>query len=261
MFRCRTVLWFLSLAIAPMVATHTGTKAVATPLEDIQKRGVLHVAVKENLRPLGFRDSTGQLQGLEIDLARQLALTILGDAEAVTLIPVSNQARLDSLLTGEVDLVIAQMGLNESRRRLVDFSPYYYLDGIGFITRQTDLTELQQITTQKVLVLRHSQAIAAVQSYFPDVTLIGVESYQEALNLLETGQADLFAGDHTVLTGWSQDYPHYHLLPAWLDGNALAIAIPKGNQHQSLNETIQKQVTEWQKSGWLQDRINHWGLP
>jgi polar amino acid transport system substrate-binding protein len=259
MFRCHNVLLSLCLAIAPVLVSQG--KTMATPLEEIQKRGVLHVAVKEDVRPLGFRDSSGQLQGLEIDIARQLALDILGDADAVELIPVSNQARLNSLLTGEVDLVIAQMGLNESRRRLVDFSPYYYLDGIGFVTRQSGLTDLQQITTQKVVVLRYSQAIAAVHAYFPNVTLIGADSYQEALNLLETGQADLFAGDHSVLTGWTQEYPNYRFLPAWLDGNALAIAIPKGRQHQSLNQEIQNQMLEWQKSGWLQDRINHWGLP
>jgi len=34
-------------------------------LDEIEERGKLIVAVKDNLRPLGFRDAAGNLQGLE----------------------------------------------------------------------------------------------------------------------------------------------------------------------------------------------------
>ncbi|AFY37209.1 amino acid ABC transporter substrate-binding protein, PAAT family [[Leptolyngbya] sp. PCC 7376] len=248
----------LGAAIASIFMTNP---LFATPLEDIQERGTIQIAVKENVRPLAFRDGTGELQGLEIDIARRLATELLGDASQIELIPVKNQERLDLLLQGDLDLVVAQLGVNASRQRLVDFSAYYYLDGLGFVTKQAGLSEAHQITTQRVAVLNSSEAIAAVQSYFPSTTLIPVNSYQEALALLENNQADAFAGDHSVLTGWTQEYPNYRLLPAWLEGNALAIALPKGNQHQSLYDEIQTLMAEWRESGWLQDRINHWGLP
>lgn len=261
MFQVRNFWVNTGLAIASIFIANPLLPLSATPLEEIQKRGKITIAVKDNVRPLGFRDSAGNLQGLEIDLARQLAQEILGDANAVELIPLNNQERLDALLNGEVDVIIAQMGLSDSRERLVNFSSYYYLDGIGFVTKKEGLTDLAQITTQRVVILNYSQAIAAVRAYFPNVTLIPAASYQEALTLLETQQADLFAGDHSVLTGWTQDYPNYRLLPAWLDGNALAIATPKGRQHQTLHQEIQTTLLEWQKSGWLKERINHWGLP
>lgn len=233
----------------------------ATPLETIQRRGILRVAVKENVRPLGFRDAAGNLQGLEIDIAHQLAAELLGDRQAVELIPLTNQERLDAVLTGEVDLVIAQLGVNASRQRLVNFSPYYYLDGIGFVTGDPAIRSLNQITNQQVVVLESSEAIAAVRAYFPGVTLVGVKSYQEALNHLENHETALFAGDHAILTGWVQEYPDYQLLPAWLTGNPLAIAFPKGRQHQTLNQALQTTITHWQTSGWLTERIQHWGLP
>ena len=248
----------LGLAIASIFIANP---LLATPLEDIQDRGVITIGVKENLRPLAFRDATGELQGLEIDIARNLAAELLGEDVEIEFIPVKNQERLDLLLQGELDLVIGQLGVNASRQRLVDFSDYYYLDGLGFVTKQPNLTEPNQITTQRVAILNSSEAIAAMQSYFPAAQLIPVNSYQDALFLLENNQADLFVGDHSVLTGWTQEYPAYRLLPAWLEGNALAIAMPKGNQHQSLYSEIQTLMREWRESGWLQDRINHWGLP
>ena len=53
-------------------------------LRRIQERGYLVVAVKQDVPGLGYRDPrTGELSGLEIDLARALAQRILGDATRV----------------------------------------------------------------------------------------------------------------------------------------------------------------------------------
>jgi polar amino acid transport system substrate-binding protein len=41
-----------------------GNIANAAQLPEIQQRGYLNIAVKDNLRPLGFRDANGNLQGL-----------------------------------------------------------------------------------------------------------------------------------------------------------------------------------------------------
>ncbi|MEB3161288.1 MAG: transporter substrate-binding domain-containing protein, partial [Synechocystis sp.] len=126
----------LSLGLALMTSSAAvGTPVVSTPLSPMliaqsppQKRGKLRVGVKDNLRPLGFRDQNGELQGLEVAIARRLALELLGDENAVELIPVKNQDRLSLLLEGQVDCLIAQMGQNAARDRLVDFSAPYYLD-------------------------------------------------------------------------------------------------------------------------------------
>ena len=82
----------LGAAIASLFIAYPLT---ATPLEDIQDQGVVTIAVKENVRPLAFRDGTGELQGLEIDIARRLATELFGEAVEVELIPVKNQERLD----------------------------------------------------------------------------------------------------------------------------------------------------------------------
>ncbi|MEY3402309.1 MAG: hypothetical protein RLZZ86_1924, partial [Cyanobacteriota bacterium] len=76
----------------------------AGTMAEIQQRGYLNLAVKDNLRPLGFRDDQGNLQGLEIDLAKQLASDLLGKADAVKLQPVANSDRLPVVFNQQVDL-------------------------------------------------------------------------------------------------------------------------------------------------------------
>ncbi|NEO25633.1 MAG: transporter substrate-binding domain-containing protein [Kamptonema sp. SIO4C4] len=233
---------------------------VATELTEIQRRGKMVIAVKDNVRPLGFRDETGALQGLEIEIARKLAEELLGSAEAVVLQPVRNENRLESVMEGDVDLAIAHLTATTARSRLVNFSRYYYLNSTSFVTLNPNLQRLNDLQGQTVAVLEQSSTIATVRHALPNIQLLGVESYQEALQALETGEATVFAGDRAVLVGWIQDYPQYRLLPVRLGLSPLAIALPKGRQHSELYLRVNAAIAQWENSGWLQERREYWGL-
>jgi len=233
----------------------------AADLETIQRRGHLIIGVKDNILPLGIRTETGELVGFEIDIARRLAAELLGNPDAVTLQPVANQERIAVLNGGQVDLVIARMTLTQARSRLVDFSIPYYLDGTALVTRNPSIRLGQDLRRRRVAVLEGSSTIAVVRWRIPNAQLVGVSSYEAALALLETGQADAFAGDASILTGWVQQYPTYRLLPdIWL-GEALAIAMPRGQQYQPLREAVNGAIARWREEGWLDERARYWELP
>ncbi|WP_107670668.1 transporter substrate-binding domain-containing protein [Cyanothece sp. BG0011] len=234
---------------------------IAATLEEIKQRGKLIVAVKDNIRPLGFRNNENELQGLEIDLARQLAEDILGDPQAIVLQPVSNQERLQKVIDGEVDLAIARMTINTSRGRLVAFSPYYYLDGTGIITNNPRIRAIDHLSQGKIAILERSSTIAVIRAELPQAELIGVNSYQEAMTLLETEQVDAFAADNSVLSGWVQQYPQYYQLPVRLSGEGLGVVMPKGLQYASLRSQVNQAIGRWKASGWLANRLQYWGLP
>ncbi len=232
----------------------------AAELAEILERGQLIVGVKDNLRPLGFRDEEGNLQGLEIDIARKLAEELLGDRQGVILQPVTNAERLNAAIAQDVDLTIAHVGVNSSRSRLVNLSRYYYFDSTGFITREVGINSRIDLKHRQVAVLERSSTIAIVRHAIPEVQLVGVKSYQEALGLLEAGEIAAFAGDRSLLTGWVQEYPQYRLLRDRLGGIPLAVVVPKGLQYSELYLYVNDAIARWQDSGWLQDRINYWGL-
>lgn len=233
----------------------------AAELSEIRDRGYLIVGVKDNLRPLGFKDNQNQLQGLEIDLARQLAIDLLEDETAIEFLPLLNQDRLEALLSGQVDLVIARMAITDARARVVDFSRPYYIDGTAFISRNPQIQSLRDLQQQSVAVLNHSDTIPTVRSLLPSIGLQGVESYEEAKSLLETGEVAAFAADVTVLAGWVQENPDYHLVPTLISAEALAIAMPKGNQYNKLRQQVDEAIERLRSNGWLRQRIRQWGLP
>lgn len=233
----------------------------AAELQEIRKRGYLIVAVKDNLRPLGFRDPSGQLQGLEIDLAQRLAQALLGKTNAVVLQPVANLERLERVETDQVDLAIARVTVTAARSRLVNFSLPYYLDGTGVIVRDPALKSLNDLAGRRVAVLDGSSTIAGLRFVLPSIQMVGVASYQEAQTLLAVGTVDAFAADASLLSGWVQQAPAYRLLPTRLSTEALAVVLPKGLQYDDLRQAVNAAIAEAQTSGWLPERIHFWGLP
>jgi polar amino acid transport system substrate-binding protein len=249
-----------SISIAIAILSITPQSIAAREWSEIEFQGKLKVAVKNNLRPLGFINENDDLVGLEIDIAHKLAAELLGDSKAIAFLPVKNQERLQAILKDRVDLAIARITVTTPRSRIVDFSPYYYLDGTGIVTKNKQIKNKDSVSLKRIAVLNHSATIAVIQYRLPNAALVGVDSYAAALKLMETDRVDAFAGDRSILTGLTQEYPDYQLLPERLSGDALAVVMPKGLQYQELRTKVNRAIAGWQDSGWLQERIEYWGL-
>ncbi|MEH1823248.1 MAG: transporter substrate-binding domain-containing protein [Nostoc sp.] len=239
----------------------TGLTASAAEMSEIQQRGYLNVAVKDNLRPLGFKDSNGNLQGLEIDLAKRLAVDLVGKAEAVKFQPVANRDRLSVVLDKKVDFAIARVTATESRSRIVSFSVPYYLDGTLLVTKDTSVQQLNDLAKQKIAVLNNSSTIAKVRYYLPNAELVGVNSYEKAREEIENNAVAAFAADASVLSGWVQQYPQYRLLPTKLSTEPLSIVMPKGLQYDEFRRNVNQAIARYLENGWLLQRTQYWGLP
>lgn len=236
------------------------TNSLITPeintLDKIQKRGRLIIGVKDNLPPLGFRDRSGNLAGLEIDIARELAKELNFQVE---LVPLKNRDRLSALQDNQVDLAIAQITVTTNRSRLVDFSLPYYTDStIAIAKRGTTSQELKQPIA--IGVLKNSAAIAAIQSQFPKAAIIGASSYADGLDALQSGKVKAFVGDRSSLADWLKDHPDYEIIGQPLTVHSLAIALPRGLQHLDLRDRVFDIVEKWRKNGWLKERATYWGL-
>jgi polar amino acid transport system substrate-binding protein len=247
----------LLLAVGDRAASNF---AVAAELTAIQQRGKLIVGVKDNLRPLGFRDRNGNLQGFEIDVARRLGKEIFGRDDAVVLQPIDNTDRLTAIWEDKVDLTIARVTATPSRYRVVDFSLPYYLDSTALLVKDSAIDLPSDLAGKQIAVLKGSSTIAQVKYAIPKAKLVGVDSYEQARSLLESSKADAFAADTSVLTGWVQEYPQYRLLRSRISPQALSVVMPKGLQYQPLRDLVNRAIGRWQAEGWLKERAAYWGL-
>lgn len=110
------------MAISALVALLPGRPAHADALANIQKAGVIRVAIPNDFPPFGSLGPDLKLQGYDIDMANLVAKELGVKAE---LVPVTSTNRIPFLTTGKVDVVISSLGKNAERAKVIDFTQAY----------------------------------------------------------------------------------------------------------------------------------------
>jgi len=93
----------------------------------IQKQGYLIAGVNAGLYKFGYLNpATGNIEGFEIDLVKQVAAAIFGTANRVRFVALTVPQRFTAVEDGRVDIVADTITITCYRRTLVDFSTVYY---------------------------------------------------------------------------------------------------------------------------------------
>ena len=96
-------------------------------------RGTVVIGVKADYKPWGFRDSSGKLVGMEIDMAQDVADSL---GVKLELVPVQSSNRMQFLQQGKIDLMIATMSDRSDRRKVVGIlEPNYYTSGTNLLAK------------------------------------------------------------------------------------------------------------------------------
>ncbi|MFD0667263.1 transporter substrate-binding domain-containing protein [Ramlibacter sp. MAHUQ-53] len=244
-----------------LVAQARGAVKPSETLQLAQARGALAVGVKADYPPFGFLDAQGRPQGLEVDLARDLARRL---NVSLRLVPVTGANRLQKLEDGSVDVVIATMGDTADRRRLATaVEPNYYASGATLFmrpeSRVRDWSELR------------GQVVCAVQgSYFNRpmaqrhlFELLMFNSARDARLAVRDGRCAGMLFDNTAIWADLQhpDWAGYKAPLPPVMNVAWTIALSRKEAGSELERIVGNAVADWHRSGFLAERTRAWGLP
>ena len=130
-------LWRTSLLAAVASAFTFGSVALAGQCTNdvwnkVMKRGKIVIGVKADYKPWGYRSSNGELVGMEIDMAKDVATAMNVELE---LVPVQSSNRMQFLNQGKIDMMIATMSDRLDRRKIVGITqPNYYTSGTNIMS-------------------------------------------------------------------------------------------------------------------------------
>ena len=110
----------LGLAASALLATSIVHAQDA--LDDILNRKVIKVAVQTDSAPYGYVGTDLKPIGLDIDMANYIGKKL---GVGVELVVVVSSSRIPALQTQKADLVIATLGKNPEREKVIDFSSAY----------------------------------------------------------------------------------------------------------------------------------------
>ncbi len=211
----------------------TACPAAAGTLDEARARGRLIVGVKADYAPLGFLDAQGRNAGVEIELARFIAGQLLGDPARIEFVPVLFKNRVDYLLSGKIDMILATMVPTPERLKVVDASlPYLRPGGATLMApRGGPVTSWETARGQTICANESSYFIPAIESRFGARVVEQVDA-PHAYQALADGRCAGYAQDEILVRlkvkepGWGG----YAIVGEPLQANGHHIGVRKNDE-------------------------------
>jgi polar amino acid transport system substrate-binding protein len=166
------------------------TNATADALQDIESRGTIKVGMLVDFPPYGLMNEQNQPDGYDADVAKRLAQDI---GKKLQLVPVTGPNRIPYLLSGQVDVLVASLGITPERAKSVDFSePYAAITIAVYGNDDAKVAKPEDLAGKSIAVARASTQDTAVTKVAPpSATIRRFDSDAAALQALISGQVPL----------------------------------------------------------------------
>ena len=206
------------------------TGAVFRTLDEITASGTINIGVFSDKNPFGYVDEFGEYQGYDVYFAERI-----GKDLGVEINYVSTEAanRVEYLETGKVDIILANFTVTAERAEKVDFALPYMNVALGVVSPDSrvikDLSEIG--ADDQVIVISGTTAETYLSENNPEIRLQKYDTYANAKNALENGNAVAWANDNTEVIAFALQNPGYTVgIPTLGSQDTIAPAVSKGNE-------------------------------
>lgn len=247
--------------------TETETEAAALTSTDnainkIKERGKLIVGAKFDVPKFGYDNPvTGKLEGMEIDLARDLAKEILGDPDAVEFVMVTAKTRGPLMDAGSIDVSIATMTTNAERLASYAHTEPYYVDiGAVMVMNNSGIDSFADLDGKTLGAPQGSSSLSDAKEKADEMN-ISLETAEFATvadckAALVAGRVDAITNDTCILSGLLDS--NSKLLPEKYHKQEYRIWTKMGND--SIIEVSQNMLDKMNESGELKKLFDTWGI-
>lgn len=256
----RLPLTLLLLLILPLTHASDATVPSSERLQIIQQRGAIIVGIKSDYPPWASYNETGELIGLEIDLAQDIAERL---GVALRLHVVNSSNRIAKLEQGAIDVIIATMGDTKNRRQQTGIlEPSYYSSGATIVVpKSSSLHSWSELYGRSICLTKNAYFNRDISERF----LLKVQEYEGTLDnmaALQFGKCTGWIYDDTALTRLLQDprWSEFNTPLASILVNPWAIAVKKSEQHTEFGLKISDAIIDWHRSGKILSLEEKWGI-
>lgn len=220
-------------------ASPTPEKTLARTPEEIKTSGKVVIGVFSDKKPFGYVDENGDYQGYDIYFANRIAEDLGVELELISVEPAS---RVEYLVTGKVDIILANFTVTDERAEKVDFALPYMKVALGIVSPETSpVTDPAQLNGKTLIVSKGTTAETYFTKNYPDVKLLKFDQYSEAFNALLDGRGEALSTDNTEVLAWAMENKGFKVGVESLGNiDTIAPAVQKGNTEllNWLNEEI-----------------------
>ncbi len=248
-----------AVILAGFTLATTQANAANDRFMKVLDRGKLVVGVKADYKPWGFRDSSGKLVGMEIDMAQDVA-----DALGVSLelVPVQSSNRMQFLQQGKIDLMIATMSDKANRRKVVGIpQPNYYTSGTNVLAKKGVVKSWSDLKGKPVCGKQGAFYNKQVSKKY-GAKIIAFVGNAEAKQALRDGKCVAWVYDDSSIMAdlASGQYDDYEMPMMTEDDNPWALAVPLDELNGIWDNFMSGMIYNWHSSGRLIELEKKWGI-
>ena len=256
----RTILGALAVTVGLALALSANqAQAQNDRFKKVLERGTLVVGVKADYKPWGFRDSSGAIVGMEIDMAQDVA-----DALGVKLelIPVQSSNRMQFLQQGKIDLMIATMSDKANRRKVVGITdPNYYTSGTNVLAKKGAVSKWEDLRGKPVCGKQGAFYNKQVSQRY-GAKIVAFVGNAEAKQALRDGKCVAWVYDDSSIMAdlASGQYDDYEMPMATEDDTPWGLAVPLDEKDGIWGNFMSGMTYNWHRTGRLIELEKKWGI-
>jgi len=253
----------LSVLTVAVAAGFTAAASTADAANDrfkkVLERGTLVVGVKADYKPWGFRDSSGKLVGMEIDMAHDVANAL---GVKLEMVPVQSSNRMQFLQQGKIDLMIATMSDKANRRKVVGVpDPNYYTSGTNVLAKKGAVKSWTDLKGKPVCGKQGAFYNKQVSQKY-GAKIIAFVGNAEAKQALRDGKCVAWVYDDSSIMAdlASGQYNDYEMPMATEDDTPWGLAVPLEEKDGIWGNFMSGMIYNWHRSGRLVELEKKWGI-
>lgn len=226
----------------PLMSYEPSSSTSAAQIRTIIERGRLKVGVDQTTYLMGYRDpQTGEMDGFDIRIAREIARDLLGDPDAIQFVAMSSAERESSLADDSVDLVVRTMTINCERWESVEFSSEYYTAGQKVLVPTSASDDPADLAGQKVCSAEGSTSLLRIESDL-NAKPVAVRDWTDCMILVQQGEVAAMSTDDVILAGMAAQDPRTKVIGDAISSEPYGVAAKKGNVEliEFVNETLDR---------------------
>ncbi len=204
---------------------------------------VLRVGMELKYPPFETIDADGNPEGVSVLMAESLG-DYLG--MEVEIIDTAYASLIPALESGNIDIIISSMTINEKRMEVVDFSdPYTTSQLMMLVHKDSKVKSYKDLDDSEVIIASKTGTIGALwaAANAPNAVIKNIDEEASAVLEVAQGNADVFIYDPLSIVNHQKNFPDTTLaiLEALPNTQGWGIAMRKGE------EDLRKDINEWLK--------------
>lgn len=245
----KIVITIMALSIMVTSVACGGSKDKNT-LSQIKEKGKIVLGTSADYPPYEFHkliNGKDEIVGFDIEIAKQIAADLGVELEIVDM---KFEGLLASLLTDDVDFVVAGMVPTPDRAKVVDFSIPYYSGNQRMIVQENQKDKLklpEDFEGLKVGVQKSTTQEDIAVEKFTESEIIGLSKITDLVLELNNNKIDAIILAEPVAEAYISKYPNFYMPEVILgQEDGITVGVNKGNTDllEAINKTLEKLIND-----------------